>query len=425
MEGLEKLEKVQNTINLMHSAGVSDASPDCERFLADFTFLLMQPCGELDITLKCQLISKHMSKITSLISESALSCGGEGFSQTGNALQINCDGTTNIFNVPSFYDDVAMVGIDAMIRSNSTLEDFCRSYFMFHKIEAKQLQSIFRFLPMLSFTESYIYQLDGLNEKLLQMAGDGDPVSTMGFEDDELGLGAKFVKMFQKDPFRPLLSVLQRHGLLTERITEELRYGEEYWALERKLCCALESNKELCIEDATRAIHLKSFDYRVLNLLLCQLRGEKAVVKVNEMHMEFLSISELLVEVSDDLFSIFIMHAGSIIKYFIDGILLRRRFDYEDDVAENNFNILRMFVKYYGASAAPIMMAKFITEAEEKYDQLSKALDPELFMKYQQRCEEATKEGGKICGPSLGTWHIPPVIEDENGYRTAFSVKTR
>lgn len=120
-------------------------------------------------------------------------------------------------------------------------------------------------------------------------------------------------------------------------------------------------------------------------------------MKVNELHMEFLSVSELLVEVSDDLF------------------------DYEDDVVENNFNILRMFVKYYGPSAAPIMLAKFITEAEEKYDGLLKALDPELSMKYQKRCEEATSEGGKTYGPSLGTWHIPPVIEDEARYRAAFS----
>lgn len=106
-----------------------------------------------------------------------------------------------------------------------------------------------------------------------------------------------------------------------------------------------------------KAIHLKSFDYRVLNLLLYQLRGEQvaflydiclchmcsgfllqmsievisfskkkksilniiqsyssiftlvlfsctffeAIVKVNEVHMDFLSISEFLVEVADDL----------------------------------------------------------------------------------------------------------------------------
>lgn len=83
-----------------------------------------------------------------------------------------------------------------------------------------------------------------------------------------------------------------------------------------------------------RAIHLKSFDYRVLNLLLYKLRGEEVssshhvpchflmrshipsvfglcfvfflletTEKVNELHMEFLSVSEFLVEVADDLYA--------------------------------------------------------------------------------------------------------------------------
>lgn len=138
-----------------------------------------------------------------------------------------------------------------------------------------------------------------------------------------------------------------------------------------------------------RAAHLKSFDYRVLNLLLYGLRGEK----VNDLHMEFLSVSEFLVEVSDDLF------------------------DYEDDVFENSFNILRMFVKVYGASTAPLMLAKCITEAEEKYRKLLESLDPQLSITYQRRCQEATKEGGKLAGPSLGTWNIPAIIEDEDSYR--------
>lgn len=198
------------------------------------------------------------------------------------------------------------------------------------------------------------------------------------------------VRMMTNDPFRPLCILLQQHGLLTDRVREEFSSGVEYWSLERKLCRALGSKQEISVENVMRAIHLKSFDYRVLNLLLYQLRGEK----VNDMHMEFLSASEFLVEVSDDLF------------------------DYEDDVLENSFNILRMFNGIYGASAAPAVLAKVITEAEEKYDCLLKALDPELSLNYQKRCEEATKEGGKTSGPSLGTWSIPPVIEDEDLYRS-------
>jgi hypothetical protein len=113
------------------------------------------------------------------------------------------------------------------------------------------------------------------------------------------------------------------------------------------------------------AIHLKSFDYRVLNLLMYRLTGQQ----VNEVHMEFLSISEFLVEISDDLY------------------------DYEDDVMNNTFNILRMFAAIYGPSEAPKMLAKCIGEAEEKYERFSKKLDPTLSGSYWRRCEEATKEG--------------------------------
>jgi hypothetical protein len=53
---------------------------------------------------------------------------------------------------------------------------------------------------------------------------------------------------------------------------------------------------------------------------------------VDEVHFKFLSISELLVEISDDLF------------------------DYEEDVVNNSFNILRMFLYIYGSQEGPIML---------------------------------------------------------------------
>ncbi|KAL5992520.1 hypothetical protein ACLOJK_013439 [Asimina triloba] len=64
----------------------------------------------------------------------------------------------------------------------------------------------------------------------------------------------------------------------------------------------------------------------------------------------------------------------------------------QDDIVENNFNILRMFVGIYGASMAPKMLAKSITEAEDEYQHLLDALDPELSSKYKRRCQEAAKE---------------------------------
>ncbi|KAJ4840223.1 hypothetical protein Tsubulata_007505 [Turnera subulata] len=131
-------------------------------------------------------------------------------------------------------------------------------------------------------------------------------------------------------------------------------------------------------------------------MLLCHFNHYviTAILKVNDLHMEFLSISEFLVEIADDLF------------------------DYEDDVLENNFNILRMFVRVYGPSIAPAMLAKYISEAEAKYENLMKSLDPQLALHYQRRCVDATKEGGKMSGYPLGTWNIPPVIVDEELYRS-------
>ncbi|KAH9712961.1 ATP synthase subunit b [Citrus sinensis] len=358
MEELRKLEQVQETLSFMQSRGVvvssSDNNDDSNRFLAnlilllvvnflpalalpsacfccfpfilkenltDFHALKVQPSGKLDMAEKCSLILEYVPKLSASFLEEAL----PRLSQEGT--QVNCF-RSGIVNENDCGE--ALVGLDGMQRANSTLEDF----------------------------------LDSLNEKIVNMPTDGVTVSERGFEEKAYEKQvSKLIDILKSDPFRPLVSLLERHGLLTERIVEEFRCGEEYWALERKLCCALMTKKEISVEDVMRAIHLKSFDYRVLNLILYQLRGE------------------------------------------------------EDDVLENNFNILRMFVRIYGPATAPTMIAKYITESEEKYNRLLKSLDPQLSSNYQRRCEEATKEGGKITGHPLGTWSIPPLIVDEESYR--------
>ncbi|XP_056168243.1 uncharacterized protein LOC115683049 isoform X2 [Syzygium oleosum] len=418
MEELRRLERAQAALELMHRHGVSPPDPDSDRFLADLLLLLIQPCGELDMDRKCNLINEYLPKILrTLIKEPSylpdpneqmklenkdsryglpwnspvLVAGSTRLPITSNFVNKKTDCA-----LQTEFHNVAVIGLNAMERANSTLEDFCRSYFMFHEMDVSRPESLFKYLPMLSFTESYIYQLDNLNERIVQLSDGGLPVlkaqseilSTIQERDRDLS--SELVNTFKGDPFGPLKSLLEFRGLLNDRINEEFKSGEEFWALERKLCSALMHEEAVSVEDVTRAIHLKSFDYRVLNLLLYELRGEK----VNDLHMEFLSISEYLVEISDDLF------------------------DYEDDVLENSFNILRMFVKIYGASTAPAMLAKSITEAEEKYDRLLKALEPQLSAEYQKRCEEATAEGGRTGGPSLGTWSIPPVIVDEESYRS-------
>ncbi|KAK8473808.1 hypothetical protein PHAVU_001G253200 [Phaseolus vulgaris] len=394
MEELRNLEKVQRMLEFMDSRGVSNSNHHSNRFLANFIIFMIQPCEGLDINDKCCVLSYFIPTLSSSFLEDAYqhhhfttsSEQNSGFQQSpvGDAL-VSCNQTKEYSLLQSSNENMAVVGLDSMQMANSTLEDFCRSYFMFHGLDVSKPQSIFKYLPILSFTESYIYQLDKMNEKMLQTPNNEKCV--YGEKDKrEIDL---FVSCFSNDPVRPLVTVLEHKGLLTERIREELRQGEEYWALERKLCSALINKEEILVEDVMKAVHLKSFDYRVLNLLLYELQG----TKVEELHMEFLSLSEFLVEVSDDLY------------------------DYEDDVLENNFNILRMFIRIYGPSAAPAMLAKYISEAEEKYECLLKLLDPHLSLNYQKRCVEATKEGGKVSEHPLGTWTIPTVIQDEELYR--------
>lgn len=388
MDELRKLEQVQKLITLMESRGIPiTSSSSSNRFIANFLLLLVQPCGELDFDAKFDLVSEYMPKFSEeLLGDVSflLSNGDYREKEMENILQPYCDNNLDFGSSQNYCGGMAMVGLDAMQRANSTLEDFFRSYFMFHGMDVNKPQSVFKYFPILSFTESYIYQLDTLNEKIV-LGG-----FTFGESQEANERSTRILSVIKSDPLQPLINLLKSHGLSTDRLVHELRSGEEYWALERGLCGALASKGKVSIEDVMRAIHLKSFDYRVLNLLLYQLRGEK----VNDLHMEFLSISELLVEIADDLF------------------------DYEDDVLENNFNILRMFVRIYGASA-PTALAKYVSEAEEKYERLLKALDPHLSSFYQRRCEEATKEGGKVSAHPFGSWSMPPLIRDEESFRAS------
>ncbi|KAG4179106.1 hypothetical protein ERO13_A10G085100v2 [Gossypium hirsutum] len=393
MEELRKLEQLHTTLTFMQSHNfVRSSTLDSNRFIANLVLLLLQPCGELNLDMKFRLLSEYLPKISVSFLEEASQWVRFETDERDYQEVNDPSGKKDCLPLQINHEEVAMVGLEAMERANSTLEDFeyCINFNIF--VGASLIAFNAMVLRSCSWNwAKFLSLLDGLNEKILSIPTEGDTSLAKEFEKMNYQCWAgTFANMLEKDPFRPLLNVLELRGLLTDRIREEFRSGEEYWALERKLCCALTHKMEISIKNVMRAIHLKSFDYRVLNLLLYQLRGQE----VNDLHMEFLSVSEFLVEISDDLF------------------------DYEDDVLENNFNILRMFVKIYGPSTAPAMLAKNITDAEERYDNLLKTLDPQLSSKYQRRCEEATKEGGKVSGNPLGTWSIPPVIVNEDLYRS-------
>jgi hypothetical protein len=76
------------------------------------------------------------------------------------------------------------------------------------------------------------------------------------------GWNAESRVLFETNPLKPLGDLLEREALLTNRVQQEFNSGEEYWALERKLCHAL-SNKN----KVTGSVYCYLFEF-ALHLLI-------------------------------------------------------------------------------------------------------------------------------------------------------------
>ncbi|BBH05725.1 hypothetical protein Prudu_017202 [Prunus dulcis] len=215
MEELRKLEEVQRMLTFVQSRGIpTTSSPDdCSCFLTKLILLLIS---------------------AAFLDEASKWLNGEGYEEKSveNALQLACSISLSLAHWTIVLKK--WLWLDWTQCNEQILPLKILSYFMFHGMDINKPQSVFQYLPVLSFTESYIYQLDRLNEKTLHAPS------------DEMNM-----------------------------IQDEFKSGEGYWALERKLCYALINKTEISVEDVIKAINQKSFDYRVLNLLLYQLRGEE------------------------------------------------------------------------------------------------------------------------------------------------------
>ncbi|KAG6547361.1 hypothetical protein Mapa_011298 [Marchantia paleacea] len=447
MEALSRLQSVQATLQLMQEYSLRTDGGSSDLFVADFLLFLTQNCTDAKELLKRSVTlinflpevsyhflqalvggeatpaepvkNKYRVEIPSSVgdehtweignSSSPTATGrpkaGENRAEAASMAVEDCPLPTASIAHDEFTEHrwplkaAPSIGLKAMEKARSTLEDFCRSYFMFHDMDARNPVHVFKYLPILQFVESYIYDLDEINEDKLhqsvQVVGTGalgrsysqrsidEPQETAYCITEDNSAGAAYVQIcsdeekeasdgglnglrLEVDPLGDLRDVLYSKGLMTERIEAELRDGVEYWKLERKLCGSVTMGTKVTMEDVFKTIELKSFDFRILNHLLYSLTHRM----VNETHMEFLRVAEFLVEIADDLF------------------------DYEDDVRKNSFNVLRMLVYVCGPTEAPAVLANFISTKETKYQQLLDKLEPSLAKRFQERCKEAAKEGG-------------------------------
>ena len=223
-----------------------------------------------------------------------------------------------------------VLSFDAISRSRTTLMDFTNFYFPLHRL---QHADFFRWLPLLVFVEACIYQRDEDNEALCS-----GYARAVGAEAIATSTATAAPATRPRAVESALRGVLESRGLLSERVRSELEAGEEYWAIERELCAAMAAGEPIELARVYRASSLKSFDYRVLHALLCQLSGSAA----SEALLRFLRLDEQLTDVADDLF------------------------DYEKDVRHNSFNVLRGAAHARGAEA-PLALAERIGALEAEH----------------------------------------------------------
>ena len=152
------------------------------------------------------------------------------------------------------------ITLRGLTRARSTLYDFVSSYFMFHGLDPTKTADVFAHLPALTFTEAVIYELDDANECAGRAEG-GETRGGSGTAQTLEQLVCRLEEHFGAEHFRHVRSPLQR----------ELSRGSAYWETERRLCRKLAAGTKLTDEDARHALDAvkkKSFDYRVLNLVL-------------------------------------------------------------------------------------------------------------------------------------------------------------
>lgn len=271
--------------------------------------------------------------------------------------------------LPSDAQRQPTISYQALYRANNTISDFARMYLPL--LGLKYPEDFVKHLDVLVFVECTIYQLDEENEQTVKRGN--APL------DMHLPL------------MDTLLDVLEHLKLLDERVLSELTSGINYWRLERKLCSAMAllpawqggMPAAVDVAEVMAAHEAKSFDYRVLHLLLHRLAGR---ADYDESVLAFFRLDEMLVDIGDDLT------------------------DYEDDVEANSFNIYRCFVHLHGPGAA-LALAKRIGELEAAHAAALQRLPAAVREHYLSRQTEAYEE------PGAEKWCFPSPILDEAAFR--------
>lgn len=130
MEALQRLEGVQRMVGLMHNHSIFGPDAASDRFLAEFLLFMVQACtDEHEMAGRCNLLADQLPKMPATLLEEALCCKAK---QDDKELQYRATNKGNKDTTSSFFPSLArytvegmpLVGLDAIERAKSTLEDF-------------------------------------------------------------------------------------------------------------------------------------------------------------------------------------------------------------------------------------------------------------------------------------------------------------
>lgn len=179
--------------------------------------------------------------------------------------------------------DTPTISYASLARARTTVEDFVQTYFPLHGLH---LQDFFRWWDVLVYVEATIYAMDEHNEAVTQTVAEAERLKSRSSGGNNEVTRTDYRMSKQPDQMsiaeHCLRRVLKSKGLWDDRVSAELRNGREYWRLERSICTYMAQRpvKDLdvggptpgiVVPGAHRAHQLKSFDYRVLHLILHQL----------------------------------------------------------------------------------------------------------------------------------------------------------
>ena len=279
-------------------------------------------------------------------------------------------------------------------KARSTLEDFAKTYLYYHELEPLDF---LKYMDKLIYIEAIIYSIDEINEQQIDIDMDKKSNNTQSNNTQSIDkeylsktTESELNRMLKKNQaLKILTSFLKKHDIYDQRIENEIKDGLLYWKLETFLCNDnnWKTYQNLINEQLIqKCISLKSFDYRLMNLVLYKILKQK----YNDKHLLFLRCHELIIEIGDDLF------------------------DYEDDIIKNSFNVLRMYLKLYlnQPKTAILKLTQFISNTEKLYQLRQQDVDSSIVKLHESRNKTAWK--GIV---QSDDWIIPTPIIDEEKYR--------